>query len=462
MIRTRCGRASPALAGLVAAVALADPPPVQVARLENGLEVVVAESHSVPLATVEVVIRGGSMGEGTDSNGFAHLHQRLVNAAAGLGAEMEGATTSELVRWSVTTSPENLQATMPLLRDAVVTAHIEPRELERERARAIDEIERTDADPELRFQRALSQRLWWMFPTFKDPLGRKEAIQAATEHKLKALRERLYVPNNAALVVTGDVRAQEIFTRARALFSSWKAGGDPVRGSPPVRHPALVKSEVLVAQQPVDGVRGQLAWHGPSTIASDVDSPSATYAADLAAHALLEPSSKLQKAALSPGACARVDAAWSPHTNVGSFSLSFEAAPDNVDACLKAVLGEVARMKSPDYLTEAELRAGMRRLEVDRARGRERPSELARLLSEAWASTGLRFYLDYEQYAQKVTRKETASFLGTYVSGQPFVMGVSVSPVMASDPGLDGRHFEELIESLGTGPAAPGRGQAPR
>ena len=51
-------------------------------------------------------------------------------------------------------------------------------------------------------------------------LGARKTVLEATTAKMKTIQERYYLPNNSVLVITGDVKAEEIFARADALFAT--------------------------------------------------------------------------------------------------------------------------------------------------------------------------------------------------------------------------------------------------
>ena len=195
-------------------------------------------------------------------------------------------------------------------------------------------------------------------------------------------------------------------------------------------------------QQPVETVSLEMVWHGPSTVGDHVE---LTYAADLLGYALQEPSSPFQKHLVDSGACVRAGFNWSTQMNVGPITLGLEATPDKVDECISTALGELPKMKGSDYLSDEELRNAVRRLEVDQALEREKPSELAHVLTFWWCSAGLNYYLSYLDDVKKATRADIAQYLDTFVLGKPFVLGAMVSPKMAADLHLDRAHFEHLI-----------------
>ena len=114
---------------------------------------------------------------------------------------------------------------------------------------------------------------------------------------MRLIQGRYYVPNNSALVVTGDVKAEEVFKMAQELYGEWPRTEDPFVKFPLVEHPPLPKSEGVIVKQPVQNVIIEIGWHGPSI---GKDNP-ATYAADVFSFILTQPNSRFQRALVDTG-----------------------------------------------------------------------------------------------------------------------------------------------------------------
>jgi zinc protease len=102
-------------------------------------------------------------------------------------------------------------------------------------------------------------------------------------------------------------------------------------------------------------------------------------------------------------------------------------------------------MQSPDYVTDSELKTAAFRAEVDQARERETPSELAHIVSFWWASSGLDYYLGYVDHMRKVTPADVSRYMTAYTKDKPYVFGVMLSPELKKEKGLDAAHFEGLL-----------------
>jgi zinc protease len=436
---------------LAAGSALAAPPPLQQRVLPNGLTVVVVEDHAQPLLTVEIAAHNGSMTEPPDYNGLSHLYEHMffkgnqalpdqeawLRRARALGVSWNGTTSTERVNYFFTTTSDQLAETLTFMRDAIVTPRFDPGELDRERVVVTGEMDRNEANPFYHLYEAGERRVWWKYPSRKLPLGSRQTVLKTTVAQMQTIQSRYYVPNNSLLVLTGDVQAEAAFALVGSLFAGWTRGPDPFLKFPLVQHPPLPQTSVVLVQQPVETVSGLLTWHGPSVKGEELPQ---TYAADMLAFAVAEPSSKFQQRLVDSGACAAVSFGWATQVNVGPVVASFQATREMADRCITAILSELSAMRAPGYVSDEELANAALRAELDKVHEREKPSELAHVLTFWWASGGLDYYLGYVDHMREVRPPQLTAFLDRYVIGKPFVLSVMVSPEAARG-GLDLQNF---------------------
>jgi zinc protease len=440
---------------LVASLAQASAPPHMTKTLANGFQVIVVEDHAQPLVTVEIAVRTGSMSEPPDYNGLSHLYEHMffkgnqvipdqslwLKKARSLGVQWNGTTNTEFVNYFFTTTTDHFAGVMEFMRDAIVSPKFDPAELERERVVVTGEMDRNESNPFYFLWHETQKRLFYKYPSRKDPLGNRQTVLKTTVEQLKTIQQRYYVPNNSVLFVTGDVKADEVFKMSESLYANWKRGEDPYVKFPLVEHPPLPSSSVVLVEQQVQTVNGSFNWHGPSVKGAEIP---ATYAADLFSYTQGEPSSKMQLALVDSGACVSVGLGWLTQSNVGPISLSFEAAPDKVDRCVLAIMAELPKLKEATYVSDAELANAAFRAEVDTLLAREKPSALSHVLTFWWSAAGLDYYLGYVDNLKKVTRLQIASYLDSYVLGKPFVFSVMLPPNLVKS-GKNRAYFEKLV-----------------
>jgi zinc protease len=432
--------------------------------LPNGLTVVVVENHSQPLVTVEIGVKNGSMTEDTAYNGLSHLYEHMFfkgNAvipnqeaylarARELGLLWDGTTSTERVNYYFTTTTPHFADAMVFMRDAIVSPKFDEKELEKERVVVTGEIDRNLSNPYFHLFHDAGQRLWWKYPTRKDPLGTRATVLAATTDMMRTIQKRYYVPNNSILVVTGDVKSEDVFASTASLYAGWARAEDPFVKFPLVTHPPLPKTEVVLVEQPVRTLTATFNWLGPSTEGPGVAD---TYAADLLGYAVAQPSSRFQRDLVDSGACVAASFSWSTHRNVGPITLTVTAAPEKGEACLTVALAELPKMKEPGYLSDDDMAGAIVALRTDFASQREKPSTYAHSLSFWWATAGFEYYRSYEANVAKVTRADVARYLDTWVLGKPYVVAVLASPETAKS--VIGRsQLEAIVARAAAAPAA--------
>src|SRR2546422_1261100 len=280
-------RSATALIGLIAAFAAPRTPlfaaqdssltrVVHQATLENGLQVIVVENHTVPLATVLIAVRNGAFTQDSAEQGLAHLYEHLLfrsyrGRPDAFGIEVtrmnggyNGATNQEVVYYYVTVPSKNVERGLKIVAQLVEEARFSNGDLKAERPVVLDELQRDESDPELEFTRQVDRILWGASWSRKDVGGDSASLAGITLDQLKRTYARYYVPNNAALIVTGDVTSGQVITWAREAFKDWKAGPDPFadRPIPPVA-PRTGSAAVGLAHD-VRDVTIRIALQGPS------------------------------------------------------------------------------------------------------------------------------------------------------------------------------------------------------
>ena len=234
---------------------------------------------------------------------------------------------------------------------------------------------------------------------------------------MRLIQSRYYVPNNSALVVTGDVVPEEVFKMAQEFYGDWPKAEDPFVKYPMVEHPPLQKSEGAVVKQPVQNVLFNIGWHGPSI---GKDNPG-TYAADVFSFILTQPNSRFQRALVDSGLVNGVTIGYLTQRNVGPIQIIAQTSPDKARAALKAIYNEVAHFNDKDYFTDEQLESAKALLEADDLYSREKLSDYAHTLSFWWASTGLEYFRGYLQNLRRTTRADISRYITTYIQGKPHV-----------------------------------------
>lgn len=412
--------------------------PIHSRKLSNGLEVIVIENHSVPLVTVEIDVKNGSFTESPEYAGLSHLYEHMffkanraipsqekyLERTRQLGASWNGTTSEERVNYYMTVGVDSLVPALQFMEDAIRYPLFDQNELVRERPVVLGEFDRNEASPFFHLRRAVDTILWSPgYYSRKSVIGDRQMIITATQEKMNAIKSRYYVPNNSALILSGDITPERGFGLAQQVFGDWPAGPDPF--STPVENPPpLTRSQAVIVEKPVNGSVLYMAWQGPSVRAD----PGATYAADVLSTVLGNPTSKFHKRLVDSGLAFNVSLSYYTLNHVGPISVFAQLAPEKIAEARRVILEEIGKMADTSYITTKELSAAQRQLGINALYERESSDAWAHTVGFWWAVAGLDYYRNYVPNMQRTTREDIVRYVQTYMIGKPFVTGVLVSP----------------------------------
>ena len=406
--------------------------------LPNGLEIIVVENHGVPLVTIEADVKNGSFTQGPEYEGLSHLYEHMffkanaaypnpddfVARASELGAQFNGTTSEERVNYYLTVPADSIQGGMNFLGAALMTPLFRKDELEREREVVIGEYDRNESSPFFQFNTSMGKALWTTAWSRKNPLGERAVIENTTPEKMHAIEERYYIPNNTAIIITGDVNADKAFTLARNTFGAWKAGPDPSTVAPVPPIPPLAHDTALIVEQSIGSVFVMMQWQGPSAVRD----PAATYAADVFSDVLNQPGSRFQRRLVDGGLFQSVGFNYYTLNHVGPITVFGQTSPQHLREALAALLDEIPKLDDPGYFSADELAATKRQRIIGTELGLERASGFAQQLGFWWAVTGLDYFFGYVDTMAKQTPNDLKAYADKYIIGKPHVVGVLISP----------------------------------
>ena len=406
--------------------------------LANGLEIIVVENHGVPLATIEANVRNGSFTQSESYEGLSHLYEHMffkanrayplpeqfVARASELGAVFNATTQEERVNYYLTVPSDSTVPAIALLASALRMPLFLANELERERSVVIGEYDRAESDPYFALTTATGKALWGTAWSRKNPLGEREVILKTTPEQMRTIQRKYYIPNNTALIVTGDVDATRVFEAARRFLGEWPRAADPFKTDPIPPVPPLTKNVGVVVEQPVNTVLAEVQWGGPGAHA---DVP-ATYAADVFSDVLNQPGSRFQRKLVDSGLWQSLVVNYYTLNHTGPITIGGEVAPDKLRSALAALHRELADVVKPGYITRDAVESVKRKRTVGTMESLERSSGFAHQLGFWWAVTGLDYFFGYVDTMGKQTPDDLRAYASRYIVGKPHVTGVLLSP----------------------------------
>ena len=216
-------------------------PAIVTRQLSNGLKIIVVEQHELPLADLLLQVRTGGEADPAGKPGAASLTSSMLmegttsrtslqidDQQAFLGVTISAGSGWEQSTISLHTPTAQLDSSMALMADIALHPAFPATDLERVRKARLTALQQQrDRGPAIA-DRAYAAALYGSDNAYGRPLaGTELSIAALTRDDLMKFYSTFYRPNNATLLVVGDVKPDDVERRAQALFGSWARGDVP-------------------------------------------------------------------------------------------------------------------------------------------------------------------------------------------------------------------------------------------
>jgi zinc protease len=323
--------------------------------LANGLRVISVQRDRLPLVTAQLLLRSGGEQDPSDKAGLAALTATLLTkGAAGktapqIAAEAEalGGSLDASAGWDssgvgITVTTPKLPQALALLADVVRHPDFSAEELKRAQTQAIDELRLSLSEPSSLARLAAARAVFGNGAYGHSRAGTPASLAKLTRDDVQALHAALYRPDNAILVLTGDITPAQAAQLAQASFGNWTAPASALP-APPMGLGAGALPTLLVIDQHGAGQAGVVAAH----VAPPRDD--AGYYAGTVADAVLGGSYSARlneeiriKRGLSYGAGSDLDT----RRNAGVWLAAAQTKNPSAPQVVELMLGEFARLGS--------------------------------------------------------------------------------------------------------------------
>jgi len=255
---------------------------------------------------------------------------------------------------------------------------------------------------------------------------------------MRTIRDLYYVPNNSALIVTGDVDPRAVVRLAGEVFGDWPRGADPFTRAPVPAVKPLARNVAVIVEEPVNAATVQIQWHGPGARADEA----ATFAADVFSDILNQPTSRFQRRLVESGLWQGVLVNYYTLANIGPITVSGQTAPEKLREALAVLDSALAETVTPGYFTADELEAVKANRAVTTAFGAERGSENAHTIGFWWSVLSLDYHFRYIDEMARQTPAQLQAYARKYILGKPRVTGVMLPTGARAAIGLTAAELE--------------------
>lgn len=251
--------------------------------LKNGLRVIVKEDRRAPVAVHMIWYRAGSMDEKDGTSGVAHVLEHMMfkgtktqpsgefsKRVAAAGGRDNAFTSLDATAYFQIVPKAALPEMMRLEADRMVNLRILPEEFASEIEVVKEERRlRTDDNPQARTFETLSAVAFLAHPYRRPIIGWMDDLEHMTWQDTRDWYRAWYAPNNAYVVVVGDVDHRQVFRLAEQTYGRHKARALPVRK--PQNEPPQAGIRRVTVQAPAELPYLLMAWRTPRLIDLDHD-----------------------------------------------------------------------------------------------------------------------------------------------------------------------------------------------
>jgi len=367
--------------------------------LSNGMEVVVVSNHRTPVVTHMVWYRVGSADEMPNESGIAHFLEHLMfkgtktrapgefsSIVSRVGGRENAFTSTDYTGYFQTVAVEHLETVMEMEADRMTNLVITDAEVEPERQVVLEERRsRVDNDPASILGEHVNATLFLSHPYRNPVIGWQHDIEALDIRQILNFYKRWYAPNNAILVVAGDITAAQLKPLAERYYGTIPAQPPTVRAraaEPPQKAARSVTLKDPRVRQPswrrvflAPGLNwGDRRHSYPLEVLSDILGGGAS--SRLYRALVIE-----KKLAVSAGTYYSGD-----DRGPGRFGVYASPRPGvDIESLVKAVESELQKVVA-EGVTEDELRRAKDRMQAEAIYARDSLSASARVLGAALAS----------------------------------------------------------------------------
>lgn len=364
--------------------------------LDNGLEVVVIPDHRAPVVTHMVWYKAGAADEAAGESGAAHFLEHLMfkgtetrpdgfsDVVTALGGQENAFTSQDYTAYFQQIAKEHLGEMMTLEADRMANLALDPEEVARELDVVLEERRmRVDTRPSAILGEAFDATLHVNSPYGDPVIGWPAEVTALNRESAFAFYDRFYTPENAVLVVAGDVTPDEVRTLAEQSYGKLASRVD----LKPRARSQTPKLESLRTVRYADPQVGQPSlrhgWVVPSYATAD---PGDAEAIDVLAQILGgDSTSRLYDALVRDDGPASSVGAWYQSSAVDPDTFMVYAVPrDGVSfATVEAAIGKTITDIAENGVTEEELARAKRSLVADAVFAQDSQQRLARIFGLA-------------------------------------------------------------------------------
>ncbi len=408
-------------------------------KLNNGLLCVAIENPATPLNTIELVVKDGSIYEPEEENGIAYLNRYFFFAAnkdlpstedmqqriKQLGAVTGSTVDEEYSSFYITLTKRNLDDGLKLMNSAVRFPLYLEEDLQSAQKNALADIQNNKLNTDYLLLQTVNLKMLGEDASRKNITGNFNVISSVSFDKLLNHHNLFYTPSNCVLIVSGDIRHEEIFQKLQNVFGSWEKTNEfPADKFPPPSVTVPYSSQIVVESTAASSPVFLYSWMAPCMR----NSLQMTYAAKVWAAMLSSVKSPFNSTLTGSGLIQQLNVEYRPEKFLSILSISIIPNVSKMKQCYDKVNEELTKTKLYSYYSEDLLRDAKKQVIGNFAFQTEKNTSLSHFLASVVASTDLSYFTTYEENINAVTLDDIVDFANLFISGKSVTTGLIISP----------------------------------
>ena len=225
-------------------------PPQVRAKLDNGLQLIMVEDHELALFTAYLLIKSGATFDPQGKAGLANITNEMLRlgtthrSSEQIDLELDsiGARLSISSNWdgtyvSISAISRKFDQALDIFSDVVLNPTFPEKELDILKSRLLGELKVSKDRPQIIASESFDKLLFGKHPYAQPLEGTEESVSSISREDILAFYQKYFIPNNAVMVVAGDINPQQIKDKIAARLNQWKKGKLPEGRWAPVAPP---------------------------------------------------------------------------------------------------------------------------------------------------------------------------------------------------------------------------------
>lgn len=407
--------------------------------LSNRLTVVYIENKSLPYITSCFAFKTGAIHETDDINGYAVLLQKLffgasqeykttkdfTTALQNLGGVTGAFTNGEMSAYTLDFNKDKINDALDLLLNTVQNRTLLNNELDAARSQLNWKYELPEEDPYFYLYQDMNHKLWKNNFSRKNCKGSYTNISNAVPKQLYDQYSKYYQPDNALLILCGDLEAEKISEKVNTIFSKWDKPKNETEKTHPV--PDFDTLTYSVSNITVNDLAKTpsfvLGYQGPDYR----NDAKAVAAAKVFAKICSYAGSKFQKDFMDSSLAAYAAFRIKDARYVSTLEIITEPKEGKYEGNLDVLLTLIQNIAAKDYYTADAIEKAKQSLILEHAFQNETNTDRMLSVACSWSQSSLADYKNFDSLINAVSADDITAFLKKYIVSKPYVVGALAS-----------------------------------